>query len=498
MNRFGIRAFFIGLSLVLLLFTIFLARAEPTYQSKPVSVWLDKLEFTNIDQPNPELYALLQIGPEALPYLTRRLRCRDSSKYYVTLYSKLPMPAQRLLPKPRGLKDRWLAAWALGEFGLMAQSAMPDLIHALNDPSSGVQRQAAEAIPLLGPTRTNSVAALIRALSNPDNEVQLNAIRALAWLGPDAAPAVPALAAQLHATNVLAREAAGALGQIGTNSASAMPALLEAFDRGDAEISASVIQAIGRIGPRAKQALPALRKILAESNHQLHSAAAYALARVSAGEVEAFQALQEALADSQCRQEIVSALWRLDPKRARGVAPKLINSLVPVNSAWPPEPTTQPFGSDWFLLAELGSSVRDAFPDFSPLLTHTNAFIRVFAAVAVWQAEQDADKVRSVLLAEINHTNVTVRRWAGWGLGKIDPGSPAAIAALVSLLDDKEGNVSGSACSVLSLFGKKAKPAVPAITRALRHENPFTRRMAGDALMKIDPVAAVNAGKRKL
>src|SRR5262245_57735970 len=99
---------------------------EPTYENKRVTTWINELGFTQLGDPNPTLYALIQMGPGAVPYLAHRLRWRDSNKYYVALYAKVPQPARRLLPRPHTEQDRWLAAWSLREFGLLAQRAMPD------------------------------------------------------------------------------------------------------------------------------------------------------------------------------------------------------------------------------------------------------------------------------------------------------------------------------------------------------------------------------------
>ena len=90
-----------------------------------------------------------------------------------------------------------------------------------------------------------------------------------------------------------------------------------------------------------------------------------------------------------------------------------------------------------------------------------------------------------------------MKMWAALGLWKVEPDSPLVIPALVSLLEDKEGNVNGPVCSSFAQFGDKAKPAVPAILRALRHEHWFTRRMATWTLMRLDPETAANVGMKR-
>lgn len=73
--------------------------------------------------------------------------------------------------------DRAFAASALGEFGIKAKSAIPDLVHALKDESVAVKTAAAQALGQIGPAAAEAEAALEDAAN--DSAIRYTAIEAL-------------------------------------------------------------------------------------------------------------------------------------------------------------------------------------------------------------------------------------------------------------------------------------------------------------------------------
>jgi HEAT repeat protein len=194
------------------------------------------------------------------------------------------------------------AVWALGKIGPGAGSAAKALAKALSDRDSAVRKGAARALGMLGRQARPAIPFLIRALQDTD----LLFCRLAAWaLGKIGSPAVGALVRALsHADKYVQREAAWALSQIGPEARAAIPKLVAIlqFSSGDgtfdqikknpADQDTEVMfvcpgpdttlrfcaaQALGKMGHEARSAIPALRAALADPNDQVAQAAAQAL-----------------------------------------------------------------------------------------------------------------------------------------------------------------------------------------------------------------------------
>jgi len=121
---------------------------------------------------------------------------------------------------------RAAAAWALGQQGLRAPGAVPDLVRALSDVNSIVRGLAAVALREAGTGARAAVPSLITGLKDSDSSVRMICAEALGRA--KAASAVPALidvsrdpSEDLH----VLRNVVAALGEIGPDSEAAIPAL---------------------------------------------------------------------------------------------------------------------------------------------------------------------------------------------------------------------------------------------------------------------------------
>ena len=95
--------------------------------------------------------------------------------------------------KRPGPLDRSAAAVELGNKGMEAAQATPDLIAGLRDKSGEVRRACAEALGKIGPAGRAAIPALIVALRDEFWRVQAAAARSLGQLGPAAKAAIPEL-----------------------------------------------------------------------------------------------------------------------------------------------------------------------------------------------------------------------------------------------------------------------------------------------------------------
>jgi HEAT repeat protein len=97
------------------------------------------------------------------------------------------------------------------------------------------------------------------------------------------------------------------------------------------------------------------------------------------------------------------------------------------------------------------------------------------------------------LTSALNDKEYKVRATAAEALVRIGPGP--VVPSMIEALTRPEVPIRANAAVVLGAFGPAAKPAVPALARALKDANPRVRELAGEALNRItatgaqDPVA---------
>ncbi len=178
------------------------------------------------------------------------------------------------------------------------------LIHALNDDSENVRREAILALERIGDVRATE--PLIQKLRDPDKTIQEEAITALGRIQDK--KAVPALIQTLNNKYIGIRwRAAEALGKIGDQEAT--EPLIQKLQDPDQTIQEEAITALGRI--QDKKAVPALIQTLNNPNLGIISRAIEALGKI--GDPQATEPLIQTLQDSDITiQEVaITALGRI-------------------------------------------------------------------------------------------------------------------------------------------------------------------------------------------
>ncbi len=222
--------------------------------------------------------AIGQMGLDALPQLTRLLTHEDK---YV----------------------RRNAVWAIGKLGPLAKRVLPDLCAALHDSDPRTGAGAAQALGTMGADATEAIAALTEAMRGTNIVLCRLAAKSLSQIGR---PALPTLIAHLgHRDPFVRGEAALALGWMGLQASSAVPALIEVLQtvpqhppqltpvdtrtpttplgsESDSQSTESTsrayaAQALGKIGAGAAEAIPVLRQAATDSCHLVRNAAQQAL-----------------------------------------------------------------------------------------------------------------------------------------------------------------------------------------------------------------------------
>jgi HEAT repeat protein len=111
--------------------------------------------------------------------------------------------------------------------------AVPALDRALSDPDPRVRSLAAVTLRGMGPSAAKAIPGLVKALDDPSPYVRALDADAVGNLGPSAKPVVDVLGRHLASSNeqvvFVLRSIAAALGNIGPDAASALPALEQAL-----------------------------------------------------------------------------------------------------------------------------------------------------------------------------------------------------------------------------------------------------------------------------
>jgi HEAT repeat protein len=132
-----------------------------------------------VEQRRRELYnELRELGPNALPALTRCLRDKD-----VHLRRNVALALNALA-----------GTWFDRSKGKMdIRAALPALIAAMQDADGSVRTWSAQAIGEVGPDAAQAVPALVMLLENADEGSRISACIALHGIGSAARDALPAL-----------------------------------------------------------------------------------------------------------------------------------------------------------------------------------------------------------------------------------------------------------------------------------------------------------------
>lgn len=244
--------------------TVLIRRGQPPltrYQGKSLADWAAEY-YRGADAASRAnaAAAFHDMGTVALPEL-RRLLVTGDPLWRRTVWNpkaRLPMPLRRLLTRqlaePVAFKTREAAAAAIGLYGAAAESAVPELIASLAEPSEN--RICIEAATALGQVGKAAMPAVLTAAQSADWRVRYWAAYALGQMGAEAQPAIPQLVILLHDGQV-SQMAASALWKIGPP---AVPALVDCLKETSPLVLEKAMLSLGEIGSASQAAVPALRR----------------------------------------------------------------------------------------------------------------------------------------------------------------------------------------------------------------------------------------------
>ncbi|MEO1399912.1 MAG: HEAT repeat domain-containing protein [Cyanobacteria bacterium J06635_1] len=448
---------------------------------------------------NPQLsseaaQAIGQIGPRAqtaVPDLIDRLSGDANSRASAAeALGSIGPAARAAIPALVELLGERTAVRALAGIGA---ASVPELIEAAKSPDATVQRNAVEALGLIGPEAAAAVPLLGRLMSSSDLSLRAQVFRALTNIGR---PAVPTLITALDAPSLRAM-AAISLGNIGPEAEAAIPALLEIFEQPtfvESEPRRPVQPGSRPERPSRPQIRPELRL---PSGPQIHAelersqtlvnpgpspgrsirlSAALALGNIGANTEVVVPELIGLLNqdDLVVRSEAARALGNLGPVAAPAI-PDLVK-LMAAPGSFPKAIDTRNIAAS--ALINLGSL---AVPELITALADPEPMIHSRAAFALGQIGEPAI---APLSAPLNHRSETVRRRAAFALGQIGP--PAVPALLETLTAN--GLAQRKAAAYGLGMAEVSSPEVIAALQSLVDDNSVDldlRRIAASSLERL-------------
>jgi len=464
---------------------------DPQHQGKTAAEWTQDLKITQLSQTNDSLGALLEIGPQSIPALQKKLNSQDGplQKGYAKLRDELPenLRSQLEAPVPQNLRHAY-AAWALGEIGPAAQGAVPDLLRALASPDPVVRTDIVKSLRKIDQRSPEVISALIKSAQDPHPDVKEAAVWTLRWLAPESAPAIPVFR-KLLADPVQARLAASGLGALGPAASNAIPDLILLMNTGTNLPASTLSKPAGPPGFYVPPNLPAMNS----------SMAAQSLGNVGIASPEVLAALRAAAStDSVVKTNALASLEKLTLK---GVPP-LVDKILKANPA--DEATLMP------LLVELDANgrarhylmtnaplVRHLVPLIAKRLVNPEPYRYVHATELLQALAPDHPSVMPMIKKSMaeeflpSRINGTIMYWKATG------DAAPALKILQEGLEAPPSPLSQTFPQWLARMGPAAKPAVPALVKALWHPDEHTRPMAAKALKIIDPEALEKALKTK-
>lgn len=348
----------------------------PLYNGKQAGDWLD--DFSG----NPETSLLAkeafrQMGDLAVPYLLGELTKKSGwHDKYVGLKSKLPKTLFDVTPNsPRiDWQRRQNAAFALGEIGAAADSAIPALIEAVNqnEPTAVVMSAGVAGL-------ANQWSPLARAA----------AIQALWKIAPESRQVVEVVMGALQqkylATNV-SEVAITYLAELGPKFKAEIPTVIQNLKHIDTKYWRPLpahIYAVGQLAPGYAESVPKLIVVLKDKDPRSREAAAYDLGALRPKELPAAKAavpdLLETLHDKDeiVRITVAEAIAKIDPAQSPKAIPVLIELLQEQKY------TVRLRSID--LLRQMGTGATEALPALENALQDEASIVRVWAAEAMEQ-----------------------------------------------------------------------------------------------------------------
>ena len=475
------------------------------------------------DQPVKEgkLYGLMRKVPhdEAAPYFCE---CVASSDEYVRAAaveylseSLKSLEVRRLLMQAcqdPAKRVRLAAISSLAVTRLVAGRKVHDVLRPLeqatHDPDPEVRCKAISSFNYLCSSAGYLVARLIQLLDDPEIEVRQEAARALGTLGEDAVTAVPALLRLVRQQDEACHYARRALGRIAPMDpevlsvliqefrrdpaiadilwemgprAKVLPELIRALEKGP-YYNPAVFRAIGAMGPEAGAAIPTMKQLLLDADPGVRLRAAETLRQIEGRAEDVMPVVVDALPRVE-KFWIISFhfLVKVGPA-AKDVVPLLIQTL--------PNAESHVRIQCLELLAAIGPDAKDAYAVLvAQAMIHDHLRAEAIHALGCLRQEARAalPMLRGILAS--NKEMIDVRTQAALAIWRITGDATESLPVLRETLATSRSNRE-ALVKALGEFGPAAKPLTPAIEPLLSSQSVMLRLEAIRTYYRITSDAA--------
>jgi HEAT repeat protein len=352
--------------------------------------------------------------------------------------------------------------------------ALKTLQEGLNDPKPAVREHTAYALALMGPKAAPAAASLAKLCAERTKEVREAAYSALEKIGPSV-PAEPILALLTNDDPDVCRDAAEALSWLKPKDPSALPLLLAALTNtklaqrnpeSAVYVRNTAAAALGGLGEKAKEAIPALVDAVKKTDAE-----------------ELRRTLEPGKAKGRRRVFESGAMQAL-----RRIGKPAVPALVPLLKDKEPAVRWQAA----VILGGIGPDAKEALPDLQAALESERDVFAVVAATALAQVQIGGDPKKPVakVIELLGNDEPAIRESAAVVLEAFGRQAAPAVEKLVALLDDKDEMVRGQALETLRAIGPAARKAVPALAKRLSDMDAEVRAGAVRALRALGPQAA--------
>jgi HEAT repeat protein len=300
----------------------------------------------------------------------------------------------------------------------------------------------------------SSLPKLLADLGSPKAQVRSRAALALGELGPDAQTAIPALVKALKDSDeTVARQAGRSLRAIGAPTRDDLPLLIEGIRDANPRVRNYAVEALGKMGAEARSAVPALAQVLKakETDTELRQQAARTLGQIGpAATAQGVPALSEALKSPEAvvREAAAETLGKFGGQ-AKAAVPALLATLE--------DNETTVRRAVLAALAQIGPGAQETLPKLRPAFKDPDSQVRCHALDVLGRLGAEAGKDKE------------------------------AMAALKAALDDQD--LCKNALIALARIGPPAKELAKGLAKHLRDEKHRLEAVAalGSLLEKVKP-----------
>ncbi len=390
------------LGVVFLLTPLLPCRAgEPLYAGKPLAFWLDELKSDDPLISEEALAVLSDAGAAARAAMPAILKRTHHSDPYLRAASLSALksvadPKEARQAAIQALKDdhplvRCRAVVLLAHVDAKHPEVLPLTLELLKQPVG--RDELLLLLSRMGPQAEPAVPTLTKLLADADQPTRLAVIQALRQIGPAARPAEPALVEQLNVVDAITRlEALQTLRAIGADSSRVVAAILEAVKH-DQGARSVYLMLLADYGPKAAAAVPWLvAELQRQPPSHLMLQVAETLYKIDPQRArkEARPVLRKMLqSGNPLRASAAAALRRAEPDNNEALQiliDDLASEQIPIRRSACNE------------LGTLDKSAAKAVPALHKALVDSDHFVRLCAAVALWQIAGETDSTAPILL----------------------------------------------------------------------------------------------------